>query len=187
MVTNHLTRRLAAVAHDFGQPAMIGQAVAFLGSLAARVARRAFSRPDRRAPPARAGRAVGLRDARRRDVARLGARGAADARSLDANVRGVLARVGRTLLIFAAVLIGLSLVGIGVTVLGVFGVFGGALRVGLGIGLQKIASNYVSGFIILLDRSLRLGDAIDAGGLQGVVTPIRTRYTACAALTATRR
>lgn len=169
MVANHLTRRLAAVAHDFGQPAIIGQAVAFLGSLAARVARRAFSaRPDRRAPPrgrppARAGRAVGLRDACRRDVARLGARGAADARTLDANLRAVLARVGRTLLIFAAVLNGLSLVGIGVTVLGVFG---GALRVGLGIGLQKIASNDVSGFIILLDRSLRLGDAIDVGGLH---------------------
>ncbi len=71
-------------------------------------------------------------------------------------------------------LIGLSLVGIDVTVLGVFG---GALGVGLGFGLQKIASNYVSGFIILLDRSLRLGDAIDVGGLQGIVTQIRTRYT----------
>ncbi|NAX49865.1 mechanosensitive ion channel family protein [Burkholderia pseudomallei] len=96
------------------------------------------------------------------------------ARSLDANLRVVLARVGRALLVFAAVLIGLSLVGIDVTVLGVFG---GALGVGLGFGLQKIASNYVSGFIILLDRSLRLGDAINVGGLQGVVTQIRTRYT----------
>jgi small-conductance mechanosensitive channel len=59
----------------------------------------------------------------------------------------------------------------------VLGVFGGALGVGLGFGLQKVASNYVSGFIILLDRSLRLGDAISVGGLQGVVTQIRTRYT----------
>jgi small-conductance mechanosensitive channel len=49
--------------------------------------------------------------------------------------------------------------------------------VGLGFGLQKIASNYVSGFIILLDRSLRLGDMINVAGSQGTVTQIRTRYT----------
>ncbi|WP_407970798.1 mechanosensitive ion channel family protein [Burkholderia pyrrocinia] len=96
------------------------------------------------------------------------------ASTLDANLKVVLSRVGRALLVFAAILIGLSLVGIDVTVLGVFG---GAVGVGLGFGLQKIASNYVSGFIILLDRSLRLGDAISVGGLQGVVTQIRTRYT----------
>ena len=76
--------------------------------------------------------------------------------------------------VLAAVLISLSLVGIDVTVLGVFG---GALGVGLGFGLQKIASNYVSGFIILLDRSLRIGDTINVRGLQGMVTQIRTRYT----------
>ncbi|ALK31683.1 mechanosensitive ion channel family protein [Burkholderia plantarii] len=98
----------------------------------------------------------------------------ARATTLDANLKVVLSRVGRALLVVAAVLIGLSLVGIDVTVLGVFG---GALGVGLGFGLQKVASNYVSGFIILLDRSLRLGDAINVGGLQGVVTQIRTRYT----------
>lgn len=96
------------------------------------------------------------------------------ARSIDANLRVVLARVGRALLILAAVLISFSLVGIDITVLGVFG---GALGVGLGFGLQKIASNYVSGFIILIDRSLRIGDTINVGGLQGLVTQISTRYT----------
>ncbi|SMF98136.1 mechanosensitive ion channel family protein [Burkholderia singularis] len=96
------------------------------------------------------------------------------AKTLDANLKVVLSRAGRAFLVFAAILIGLSLVGIDVTVLGVFG---GALGVGLGFSLQKIASNYVSGFIILLDRSLRLGDAINVGGQQGVVTQIRTRYT----------
>jgi small-conductance mechanosensitive channel len=96
------------------------------------------------------------------------------AASLDANLRVVLARVGRALLVLAAVLISLSLVGIDITVLGVFG---GALGVGLGFGLQKIASNYVSGFIILIDRSLRIGDTINVAGLQGMVTEIRTRYT----------
>ncbi|CAG4894232.1 mechanosensitive ion channel family protein [Paraburkholderia gardini] len=94
--------------------------------------------------------------------------------TLDANLKVVLARVGRALLMLAAILISLSLVGIDVTVLGVFG---GALGVGLGFGLQKIASNYVSGFIILIDRSLRIGDTINVTGLQGMVTQIRTRYT----------
>jgi len=96
------------------------------------------------------------------------------ATTLDANLRVVLARVGRALLVFAAVLFSLSIVGIDITVLGVFG---GALGVGLGFGLQKIASNYVSGFIILIDRSLRLGDTINVAGLAGKVTQIRTRYT----------
>lgn len=96
------------------------------------------------------------------------------ATTLDANLRVVLARVGRALLVFAAVLFSLSIVGIDITVLGVFG---GALGVGLGFGLQKIASNYVSGFIILIDRSLHLGDTIDVSGLAGKVTQIRTRYT----------
>jgi small-conductance mechanosensitive channel len=94
--------------------------------------------------------------------------------TLDANLKVAAARVGRALFVLAAVLISLSLVGIDITVLGVFG---GALGVGLGFGLQKIASNYVSGFIILIDRSLRIGDTINTGGLQGMVTQIRTRYT----------
>ncbi|HWT35119.1 MAG TPA: mechanosensitive ion channel domain-containing protein [Paraburkholderia sp.] len=94
--------------------------------------------------------------------------------ALDANLKVVLSRVGRALLILGAILISLSLVGIDITVLGVFG---GALGVGLGFGLQKIASNYVSGFIILIDRSLRIGDTINVSGLQGMVTQIRTRYT----------
>ncbi len=93
---------------------------------------------------------------------------------LDANLKVVVARVGRALFVLAAILISLSIVGIDVTVLGVFG---GALGVGLGFGLQKIASNYVSGFIILIDRSLRIGDTINVSGLQGMVTQIRTRYT----------
>jgi len=97
------------------------------------------------------------------------------ATTIDANLRVALARVGWALLMLVAVMIGLSAVGINLTVLGVFG---GALGVGLGFGLQKVASNYVSGFIILLDRSVRLGDTIDLGnGLQGQVTQIRTRYT----------
>jgi len=74
----------------------------------------------------------------------------------------------------------LPLIGVDLTVLSVFG---GALGVGLGLGLQKIASNYVSGFIILLDRSIRLGDMITADGHYGEVTRITTRYVVVRALT----
>ena len=96
------------------------------------------------------------------------------AQSIDSNLRAVLSRVLRALLLLLAVLMALSLVGIDITVLSVFG---GALGVGLGLGLQRIASNYVSGFIILLDRSLRLGDLITVDKHHGTVTEINTRYT----------
>jgi len=102
---------------------------------------------------------------------------------LDSNLRVVLARVMKALLTLVAVLVSLSLVGIDITTLSVFG---GALGVGLGFGLQKIASNYVSGFIILLDRSIRLGSvlSIDAN-TSGVVTQITTRYTVLRGLAGT--
>lgn len=93
---------------------------------------------------------------------------------LHSNLRVVLARMGRAILIVVAVLASLSLVGIDLTVLSVFG---GALGVGLGLGLQKIASNYVSGFVILLDRSLTIGDMITVDKFSGRVTQINTRYT----------
>jgi small-conductance mechanosensitive channel len=94
--------------------------------------------------------------------------------SMHSSLRVVMARMGRALLILVAVLASLSLVGIDLTVLSVFG---GALGVGLGLGLQKIASNYVSGFIILLDRSLAIGDVITVDKYTGQVTQINTRYT----------
>jgi len=93
---------------------------------------------------------------------------------LHTNLRVVLSRTGKALLILIAVLASLSLVGIDLTVLSVFS---GALGVGLGLGLQKIASNYVSGFVILLDRSLTLGDMITVDKYSGRVTQINTRYT----------
>ena len=62
-------------------------------------------------------------------------------------------------------------------------VFGGAIGVGLGFGLQKIASNYVCGFIILLDRSIRIGNMIGVGSDRGQVTKITTRYTVLRGLT----
>jgi len=92
---------------------------------------------------------------------------------IDLNVRVVINKVVRAGLIVLAVMIALPLVGIDLTVLSVFG---GALGVGLGFGLQKIASNYVSGFIILLDRSVKLGDLIHVDGRQGTVSELTSRY-----------
>lgn len=102
---------------------------------------------------------------------------------MDGNVREVLSRLTKAVLSVIAVLCSLSLLGIDVTTLSVFG---GALAVGLGFGLQKIASNYVSGFIILLDRSIRLGNlvAVDER-TTGTVTQISTRYTVLRTLTGT--
>lgn len=92
---------------------------------------------------------------------------------MDLNLRIVLGKILRTAAVFLAFLIALPMVGIDLTVLSVFG---GALGVGLGFGLQKIASNYVSGFIILLDRSIRLNDRLVIGGFTGYVTRLTSRY-----------
>lgn len=97
------------------------------------------------------------------------------AHGLDSSLRVVLSRIVKAALLFVAVLLGMSLVGLDITTLSVFG---GALGVGLGLGMQKIASNYVSGFIILLDRSIRIGHLIQVGAEQrGEVMQITTRYT----------
>ena len=102
---------------------------------------------------------------------------------MDANLREVMARLAKAVLTVVALLCSLSLVGIDVTALSVFS---GAFAVGLGFGLQKIASNYVSGFIILLDRSIRLGNlvAVDTA-TSGTVSQITTRYTVLKTLTGT--
>ena len=102
--------------------------------------------------------------------------------SIEANFRVVLSRLTKAALIIFAVLFGMSAVGIDLTILSVFG---GALGVGLGFGLQKIASNYVSGFIILLDHSLKMGDLITVDKYNGTVSQINTRYTVVKALDGT--
>lgn len=94
--------------------------------------------------------------------------------NMDLNLRVVLSRVVKALLLLLAFLITLPLVGINLTTLSVFG---GAFGVGLGLGMQKIAANYVSGFILLLERSLRIGNLITVGSERGVVKEINTRYT----------
>lgn len=94
--------------------------------------------------------------------------------TVHSSFRVVAARMGRAVLILVAVLVSLSLVGIDLTVLSVFG---GALGVGIGLGLQKIVGSYVSGFVILLERSLSIGDMVSVDKFYGKVTQINTRYT----------
>jgi small-conductance mechanosensitive channel len=89
------------------------------------------------------------------------------------NLRVVMTKLLRMLLLTIALLIALSAVGLDITFLSVFG---GALGVGLGLGLQRIASNYVSGFIILLDKSMQIGDVITVDKHYGVINDLRSRY-----------
>ncbi len=91
----------------------------------------------------------------------------------DTNVRAVLAKLFRAVLLLVGILIALSVVGIDLTVLSVFG---GALGVGIGLGLQKLASNYIAGFTILLDRSVRIGDMITVDNRFGIVSKATARY-----------
>ena len=97
-----------------------------------------------------------------------------DVTQMNLSLRMALAKAMRTVFLILAVLVALPAVGIDLTVLSVFG---GALGVGIGFGLQKVASNYVSGFIILLDRSVRIGDLVTVDNKYGQVSQINTRYT----------
>jgi small-conductance mechanosensitive channel len=95
------------------------------------------------------------------------------AEQINMNVRVVLSKLLRIVLSLVAILLALSAIGFDITLLSVFG---GALGVGLGFGLQKIASNYVSGFIILLDDSMHMGDVVTVDTHYGVVSELRSRY-----------
>jgi small-conductance mechanosensitive channel len=92
----------------------------------------------------------------------------------DLSMRKVAANAMRVLLLVIGTLFALSSLGFDLTTLSVIG---GALGVGIGFGLQKLAANYVSGFVILLERSLRIGDFVRVDGFEGRVTDIKTRYT----------
>jgi small-conductance mechanosensitive channel len=91
---------------------------------------------------------------------------------VEINLRFALTKILRSVLVVVAVLIALPIVGIDITVLSVFG---GALGVGLGFGLQKVAANYVSGFTILLDRTVSPGDLVTVDHFYGEVTKLTSR------------
>jgi small-conductance mechanosensitive channel len=97
----------------------------------------------------------------------------------DLSLRKVISNTVRALLMFVGLLLALSSVGIDLTALSVLG---GAVGVGIGFGLQKLASNYVSGFVILAERSMRIGDMVLVDGFEGRIVDIKARYTVIRAL-----
>jgi small-conductance mechanosensitive channel len=90
------------------------------------------------------------------------------------SLRKAFSNAARALLMFVGLLLALSAVGIDLTALSVLG---GAIGVGIGLGLQKLAANYVSGFVILAERSMRIGDTVTVDNFNGVITEINARYT----------
>ena len=94
---------------------------------------------------------------------------------LDVPTREIFAKLFEVTLFCIVFIVLLNIMGINLTALAVFG---GALGVGLGFGLQSIASNFISGIIILLDRSLTVGDFVEMeDGISGFVREFRMRYT----------
>ena len=95
------------------------------------------------------------------------------------SLRKAVSNATRVVLVFIGLLLALSAVGIDLTALSVLG---GAIGVGVGFGLQKLASNYVSGFVMLAERSVRIGDSVRVDNFEGRITDIRARYTVVRAL-----
>lgn len=96
------------------------------------------------------------------------------------SLRMAVSNATRALLMFVGLLVALSAVGINLSALSVFG---GAIGVGVGLGLQKLAANYVSGFVILAERSMRIGDNVRVDGFEGIITQINARYTVIRSMT----
>ncbi len=92
----------------------------------------------------------------------------------DVSLRKITGGIIRGALLLLGLIFALSAVGFDLTALSVLG---GGLGVGLGLGLQRLASNYVSGIVILLERSLQIGHKVRLDNFEGVVADIKTRYT----------
>ena len=90
------------------------------------------------------------------------------------SLRKAASNAVRAVLMLVGLMLALSAVGIDLTALSVLG---GAVGVGIGLGLQKLAANYVSGFVILTERSMRIGDTVNVDGFEGQITQINARYT----------
>jgi small-conductance mechanosensitive channel len=96
------------------------------------------------------------------------------AKGAELSLRKAVSNASRALLMFVGLMFAMSAVGIDLTALSVLG---GAVGVGIGFGLQKLAANYVSGFVILAERSMRIGDMVRVDNFEGTITEINARYT----------
>lgn len=98
-----------------------------------------------------------------------------NAKGAELSLRKAVSNATRAVLVLIGVILAMAAVGIDLTALSVLG---GAVGVGVGFGLQKLAANYMSGFVILAERSMRIGDVVRLeGGFEGVITQINARYT----------
>lgn len=88
-------------------------------------------------------------------------------------IRVGIVKFSRFFLVVVAIWVALNTVGVDLTALAVLG---GAIGVGIGFGLQRVASNFISGFVLVSDRSIRQGDVISIGSRFGVVRELRARY-----------
>jgi small-conductance mechanosensitive channel len=94
--------------------------------------------------------------------------------TLDPVLRDTYGKLSRFFLLALATVLTLTRAGFDLTA---FAVFGGALGVGLGLGLQRVVSNLVSGFILQFERSIKPGDIVTVGGTVGTVREMRVRHT----------
>ena len=106
-------------------------------------------------------------------LARLIDRRASSSENISPSMRVVMIKLSKFTLYFLAIIFALNSVGIDLTSLAIFS---GAVGVGIGFGLQKIFSNFISGFILLFDRSIRPGDVITVGDRFGWVQALHARY-----------
>lgn len=88
--------------------------------------------------------------------------------------RVLITKTSRIVLMALAFFIALNSTGIDLTALAVFG---GALGVGIGFGLQKVVGNFISGLILVMDRSIKPGDVIQIGATYGTINKMAARYT----------
>jgi small-conductance mechanosensitive channel len=107
-------------------------------------------------------------------LSRLAEKGLKRSADLSSSMQVLLAKLIRIILVIIAVVTALNAVGIDLTA---FAVFSGAIGVGIGFGLQKTVSNFISGISLLLDRSIKPGDVISLGDSFGWISQLNTRYT----------
>lgn len=106
-------------------------------------------------------------------IADLIKRNITNSKKLNPSVKLLLNKTTRIILLIIAGLIAMNIIGIQLTAITVLG---GAIGVGIGFGLQKIFSNFISGFLLLLDKSIKPGDVIEIDDTFGIIQSLSTRY-----------